>query len=349
MPDKSEKKIVYFLPYFPIEKEIRIGNILFWPFYRMRETYIEEENIRVPLEKIFGCYVNRDGEATRSITIASIGGQHFSPFSENELENLDSAVKVLAFASIIKNPYEFQYRNSENFQVYSQELVPGEETLTIFHRFRRSVYGGHVHSLGPYKFEQVKFIQPDSVLVSGTKELDQRMLGALEKILDSRRSNLDAERILRALEWFYFAHFDLRDIPDTVIVVMMATAFESLLNISDTGKTRDFIEKMEIFLVNKARGFLDGSAKKGISRRDWKRKARNYTKAGWWAHDFYGARSDIVHGRNWNLLYDGKSQLEIADLVFIECLKRKLEEKYLYIYSPEDEKFRKEICKAVGF
>ncbi len=103
----------------------------------------------------------------------------------------------------------------------------------------------------------MKFIQPDSVLICGTKEVDQRLLTALEKVLESRESDRDAERILRALEWFYFSNFDLRDIPDTAVIVMRATAFESLLDISGTA---DFVKKVEKFVAHKARRFLDESA-----------------------------------------------------------------------------------------
>src|SRR5262245_37163591 len=158
MPGESEieKKVVYFLPYLPIDKEIQVANILFWPFYRLKTKYVQEKSVRAHLEKIFGCYVDRDSEAVQSITIASTSGQLFFPFSDEERKKLALAVKALAFVSIVKNSYEYQYRNSENFQVYSQEFVPGEETLNVVHRFCRSAYGGYVHRLGPYKFEQIR-------------------------------------------------------------------------------------------------------------------------------------------------------------------------------------------------
>jgi len=59
-------------------------------------------------------------------------------------------------------------------------------------------------------------------------------------------------------------------------------------------------------------------------------------------------RSSIVHGDSWNLLHNGRSHIEIADLVFIECLKRKLEENGFYTYASDDKEFRKEIYKDIN-
>jgi hypothetical protein len=339
-------RVIYFLPYLPLEKEIRIGNMLFWPFHPLKGKYVNDAAILLQLEKVFRSYVDRSGGVTQSITIASIGKPQFRQFSGAELDNVDSAVKILAFASMMNIQYGYQYRNSENFQLYWQEFIPGEDMISMTHRFRRQAFGGYVQKLGPYKLEQVKFVQPESVLLAAATEISPGMLAGLEKILTRKGIDGDADRILRSLEWFYFSHFDIRDIPDTSVVVMMATAFESLLNLPFRGKTHEFAKTIEHCLVSKA-GFLDTAASLRTSRL-LGTKTYSYTKAGWWAYEFYGLRSEIVHGVTWNLMYEGKSQLEIADLVFIEVLKRKLEEKNLFKYMPRDEDFRKQIFKHVG-
>ena len=179
----NKTKTVYFLPYLPLEKEIRIGNMLFWPFHALNQKYIKNTAVLSQLEKIFGCYVDRNGDVTQSITIASIRKPQFRQFSGNELDNLDSAVKILAFASMMNNPYGYQYRNSENFQLYWQVFTPGEDTLSMTYRFRRKAFGGYVQNLGPYELEQVKFVQPESVLLAAATEVNPGMLAGLEKIL----------------------------------------------------------------------------------------------------------------------------------------------------------------------
>jgi hypothetical protein len=173
-------------------------------------------------------------------------------------------------------------------------------------------------------------------------------LAGCERVIQSRAANRNAERIIRSLEWFYFSHFDLRDIPDTAAAVMMSTAFETLFDLPENGKTERFIGSVQELLVTRAAGFLDPAASACTRRMNWRNRPREYNNAGWWAHDFYNLRSSIVHGSPWQLLHNGRSHLEIADLVFIECLKRKLQENRYYSYSAEDEEIRKEIYRRIN-
>jgi len=283
-----------------------------------------------------------------TITIASVRGRELLPLSTDEEQYLDAAVKAVALASIVKNIYGFQYRNSENFEVYTQELVQNQDEITLTYHFRRAAYGGYIHPQGPFPLTQLKFTQPQSVLLSGTRELDGRLLAGCERFIESRTVNQDAERIIRSLGWFYFSHFDLRDIPDTAAAVMMSTAFETLFDLPENRKTRRFIGAVEEFVVTRAAGFLDPAASARTRRMNWRNRPCEYNNAGWWAHDFYNLRSSIVHGSSWQLLHNGRSHLEIADLVFIECLKRKLQENGHYSYSGEDEEFRKEIYHRIN-
>src|SRR4029077_18101515 len=145
----NKTKTVYFLPYLPLEKEIRIGNMLFWPFHALNQKYIKNTAVLSQLEKIFGCYVDRNGDVTQSITIASIRKPQFRQFSGNELDNLE-------------------------------EFTPGEDMLSMTYRFRRKAFGGYVQNLGPYEPEQVKFVQPESVLLAAATEVNPGMLAGLE-------------------------------------------------------------------------------------------------------------------------------------------------------------------------
>jgi hypothetical protein len=348
MATAAQSRRIYFLPFFPLESELRVGDTLFWPFYQLKDTLIPDEGLRRDLERIFSCYVDHRGQILETITIASLHGPDLSPLSTDEEQYLDAAVKAVAFASIVKNVYRFQYRNSENFQVYTQELIPNQEEITLTYHFRRAAYGGYVHRQGPFPLTQTRFTQPQSVLLSGTRELDGRLLAGCGRVIEARAANQNAERITRSLEWFYFSHFDLRDIPDTAAAVMMSTAFETLFDLPENGKTERFIRSVEELLVTRAAGFLDAVASARNRRMNWRNTPREYNNAGWWAHNFYNLRSSIVHGSRWQFLHNGRSHLEIADLVFIECLKRKLQENGYYSYSAEDEEFRKEIYQRIN-
>jgi hypothetical protein len=115
MATAAQGRKIYFLPFFPLDSELRVGAVLFWPFYRLKDTLIPDQSMRRDLERIFSCYVDQHGNILETITIASVRGRELSPLSTNEEQYLDAAVKAVAFASIVKNIYRFQYRNAENF------------------------------------------------------------------------------------------------------------------------------------------------------------------------------------------------------------------------------------------
>ncbi len=137
------------------------------------------------------------------------------------------------------------------------------------------------------------------------------------------------ERIFRSLEFFRLTHTEVDlglNQPDTIAslskLVMMATAFEILLQFPESSKSNFFAEKIDNTI--KSDEFLMEE------RPNRKNKLIKRSKAGWWAWDFYKLRNRIVHGDKIELeelLYKKWITYNIvADLVFWEFIKRELYE-----------------------
>jgi hypothetical protein len=149
---------------------------------------------------------------------------------------------------------------------------------------------------------------------------DSNLLQGLGKCLSPQFSGDVRERIFRSLEWFRMAHMEGNEVSAFSKIVMMATAFEIFLQFPREGKRRHFVNFMEIRIAS-------SKFNKDV-RTSENRKSFNLSLAGCWAWDFYELRSRIIHGdqvadeelryRNW------LTHLIVADLVFLECVKREL-------------------------
>jgi hypothetical protein len=133
------------------------------------------------------------------------------------------------------------------------------------------------------------------------------------------------ERLFRSLEWFRLSHTESDEVSVLSRIVMMATAFEILLQVPN--------------VPNKKKWMAEDVAKRcatpkslKATRHDKKGKPYTYPKIAWWVWDFYDLRNKIVHGdgvppkllryqtskRKW------LTHLIVADIVFSECIAREL-------------------------
>ena len=134
------------------------------------------------------------------------------------------------------------------------------------------------------------------------------------------------DRLFRALEWFRLAHTEPDKVSSVSKVVMMATAFEIVLNLPMVGdKSVRFADEPE------KRCAITQSQRQ--TRLDKKGKNQTRTKVAWWGWDFYKQlRNAIVHGdairpRQLKYLYRTRtwlSKLIVADLVFWQCVTKDL-------------------------
>jgi hypothetical protein len=318
MTDKP--RVVQFLPWAGLKEEWIVGPVTFWPFATSAGTKVQDEGIRNHLSKYFACHVDQRGAPVKSVTVASNRAMDFREPTASEFKETRSACDAMIFSAIYPNAANaVKNKNgsmgppsADRFQLITQYFTPGKEDIAI--------RAGSLMS-GGWKLGEIRFSQP-WCLGGFFKAVDKKTLTALSKVFDPG-VNADAnDRLFRSLEWFRLAHTELDEVSPLSKVVMMATAFEILLEVPNTpNKALWIAEKIE----KQSRSDDSITETRELTL---KRKKENVTlcKAAWWAWDFYKSRNAVVHGddvKPTDLSFhapdmDWLTHLIVADLLFGE-------------------------------
>ncbi len=325
---------VSFLPYISLKNELIIDGFLFWDFHESKDTYLggnreEKEH----LERIFKQYVKHSkNEPIDSITVASFKHpNNFAPLKESQSKKLGDIVTILCFSSIVNNNSVNAFA-SDDFQLYTQNFRVGHYDIAPFS-------GSYIRrGAGGLKLEEVYFYTPFYINSGWAINYNEKLLRSLEDLLKDKNRKELCRLIVRSLEWVSFAHSNTEGFKYESRIIMMCVGFEILLG--GFGKRRDFIRKIHRYIntpipTNRRTRphppLMDGSGNELVS---------SPTDIEVWAYDFYGLRSNIVHGKEINKkdYYSRKKKLLFHQSirVFLECLKKKLESENLYNYNMAD-------------
>lgn len=312
---------VSFLPWADIKTKIQIGNITFFPFSKIKKK-IKDSVIKKHLRKYFHCYIDHNGKAVDTVTLCYFGDDIFKALNDEEYSELRNAVNVLIFCTVapsVKNAVCANNRSmgppsSDKFQLITQNFTPENDYI--------AVRAGSLLS-GGLEMRKVKFPKPFSI--GGAFGMrDNELINGFNRLYENNYLSEDQERILRSLEWFRLSHIENEDVSYLSKIVMMATAFEILLQVpmEVKGKKKWIATKLEEQAI---RSRLSKQTKK-----DNKGGKHRHSKLFWWAWDFYNLRNVIVHGDHIDLKkfrhsVKNKKWIShhiVADLIFLECIKR---------------------------
>jgi len=313
---------VCFMPWAGLDRELKLGPVAFWPFSTQAENWITDKAIREHLARYFRYYIDHQGRPVESVTICSHGPADFRQLGEQQAGEIRSAVDALIFSiicpatkmAVCANNNSMGPPSTERYQFIAQNFRPGEDHI--------AVRAGSVMS-GGWKIGQISFPRPWSI-GGAFANPDSRLLEAFTKFFEPGFPAEVKGRVLRSLEWFRFAHIGSDDVSWQSKVVMMATAFEIVLDVPDQSNKKGWIaDRLDT---------LCGT--EGTLREDRNIGSRqiNHTKIGWWGWDFYQLRNEIVHGdviRPEQLEYRTSTikwltHPIVADLAFWECIAREL-------------------------
>jgi len=300
---------VCFLPWYRIEKSLTIGPVTLWP-YEEAGYRIKDEKIKQWLDKYFQIYIDHTGKTVSTITICSINDDFV--YRENDFQQIRNAINCLIFAAIM--PQTLNGVRADNSSVGP----PSSDVFELVHQGFMldsdyiSVRAGSRLS-GGLKIGEVLFSRPWATGGSFIK-IDEEILEGLNNCFQTCMPRDAKHRIFRSLEWFRLAHTEsLGDLLSRV--VMMATAFEILLDMKSSMKARSFAEKVEETIATPS--FAKEERKVGI-------EVQEHTVAYGWAFNFYKLRNGIVHGDTIvsdQLKYkEWITHLIVADIVFWELL-----------------------------
>ncbi|HYK87231.1 MAG TPA: hypothetical protein VE398_00565 [Acidobacteriota bacterium] len=253
-----------------------------------------------------------------TISVCSHGPDDFRVLTAGEWLELRSAVDVLIFSSVapqtrlavIRNNRSWGPPSANRFELITQNFQVGDDHV--------AVRAGSLLSAG-YQLGQITFPEPWA-MGGGLFDYDKRLLDGFNKVFEPAFPAATRDRLFRSLEWFRLAHMEGAEVSDLSRIVMLATAFEILLQFPQEGKRQHFIKYAESVIASPA-------FKTGV-RMNPRGKSFTYSLAGCWASDFYELRSKIVHGdavTSTEVVYkDWITQFVVADMVFWECMVRTL-------------------------
>jgi len=320
----------HLLPYLPLKDDLQFGKVLLWSFYRKRDEYLADELIRKQMQRYVERYVDDPVkcEPVKCVMIASYNSpDYLEPLTREQLEEMENAVHSLCFCSLLEKFPLFSV-SSDNFQLLRQNFVPGDQGIAISSgSWIRSKESGMA-------VDEVLFVKPRYVRLPLQVCFDEKLLTALEESQKDESNTTFHRRVMRALEWVGYAYTNVDGFSYFSRIVMMATAFEILL---DGFKGRPgFVDKIEglVCFQREDTEVRSVVTKKGCHDEE-------HTLKGWWASEFYELRSRVVHG---NRLADddannskGQKYFSLAVEFFAECLRKILNEQRYYSYDDKNE------------
>lgn len=311
-----------FMPWASVEKEIKLGPVTFWPFSTQAMERVGDKATREHLGKCFRRYIDHQGRPVSTVTVCSHGTSDFRQLTPVEVAETRAAVDALIFSiicpatkvAVCANNESMGPPGAERYQLFVQNFRPGDDHVAV--RAGSALSGG-------WKISDISFQQPWGL--GGVFGLpNSELLGGFSNLFDTAFPVDARERLLRSLEWFRFAHTESDEVSGFSRIVMMATAFEIVLDVP---------------IVQDKSGWIADEVASRCAAVESIQETRNNNKApqtrpkiGWWAWDFYKLRNAIVHGdivKPERLRYhapgrDWLTQLIVADLVFWECVTRQL-------------------------
>ncbi len=331
LKDNNKNQIaVCIMPWAGLRETIQIGPVKFWPW---DENQVSDPEVKSRLNRYFKCFVDHYGHAVNTITVCSYGIKDFQLLTQQEYNTIRDAIDILVFSVICTQTKRAVCANNssigppatDRYQVIGQELRPEDPNLYIKAGSLLSVEEmNKAHISQPWCVGGFLGTDPNDELVS-----------AFSKLFDGDFPANVREQIFRSIEWFRLAHTEAEHVSDLSKLVMMATAFEILLEFPERGQTAYFAEQVDKHL----------RLKESILKKRPDKNGKEYEAclAAWWAWDFYDLRSRIVHGdtitvedlryKNW------LTHLIVADLVLRELVMR-----ILYQYGCFGEKLRRNVA-----
>ena len=216
---------VMFMPWADLKKETKVGPFSVWAWDKSR---VSDKAIADHLDHYFNSHIDHYGQPVSSVTILS-ADDTFAPTTARAMEKARFAADILLFAVVypgVKATVRNDTRNmppptTDCFQLVKQRFTPGDTSFAV--HVGGSVHAGQIGKLKvtcPCDLGGIGF--PDDDLLQGLGRLFGRKVKA-----DVRT------RVARSLEWFRLAHTSGDGASALTKIVMMATAFEILLQIPE--------------------------------------------------------------------------------------------------------------------
>ncbi len=337
-------------PYFPANSiDLRLNRLHLFNFWEFKDAYIPDAKLKAMIEKLASLYVDTNRDRLHSLTISIIDDDYsFEQLPKEQIADLQRYASALMYCSLIKNSH-WTTCVPEHFTLIHQNFKLDEDAIA----YRTGSY----HTVTNWQpFERTRLIRPDYIEPAVLNyRYDPKLLTAFTNMVDSH--DHEDDYIFRVLDWVRYAFLNSEGYNYESRNVMMATAFEILFKLQRSDKTANFanaleellrVNQMEVFdsSQNRPQTGLNTSQRvdgNGNPRSDRRGNVILHTVYGWWARDYYGLRSKVVHegvvqrGELFN--HNGIEHLKIALRMMTFCFYRILENKGHLVHGSNPQKW----------
>ena len=304
--------------------------VLPWPFPQLKSNLKLDKPFKTQLQKIFNSYKDPEGNPVHELSVVGFRIKLFKGLLPKEDQEIAELIRLLSFSVMAENDYYQQvgqYFNATHFQSFYQRFQVGSQEIAPRTRRRD---GSTLH--GGYKHGELKFSMPLEAATNLKARPNIPLLQSLVKCL--RQDTSDAAAIRGAINWFFLANTDSNSVTPETEIIMMSSAFETLLQVQDQREKKKAL--MDRLPGLSASSLVKEAVRKGT---DGKRQKRSWKV--WWIDEFYWLRNKIIHGgklvpkpKKWTV----NEHLTIAAMVLANGVKLKLANLGFYTLEPRDKK-----------
>ena len=240
---KNESVMVCIMPWAGLKRELQIGKIRFLPRDHIKTKNIGIQNL---LTDYFKGFVDDHGNPVNTIAICSYEGKAFIDLCEDQWQQMRFARNALVFSVICPQVLLSIRGNStglcsaERFYVIGQRLCIGHRNIYI-----KAGYNLKIGQMG-----YTKISKPQQVADKSMAQPNEELMQGFDRLASNVSFTDLQRRLFQSLEWFRLAHVEADQVSELSKIVMMATAFEVLLNLSVSDKSIDFAQKVEKWLAS---------------------------------------------------------------------------------------------------
>lgn len=331
------QKLVAFLPWVKLGSPVTVRSVTYQPF-EVGRTDVEEPlvGLRAPLTRILSSYVDFLDRPVRSCVVVLNADRKPSwNLVREDFEDVQWSTSLMFLATYAQNEYFQQlpkYVNRAMFDLYWQGFTEPIEFITLSAQRR----GGELLIAG-YKHGQIKLTVPIQADSRDPITPDIGFLQALQ--VAEAAGSATIRRLKAALSFFSLASTDSEAMVPEAEVILMASAFEQLLEGYGAwklgGKFSDLFNPFGAVTVTQAlptRGGIVVNPKYESAQKAWFVHRK-------WIEELYDLRSAFAHGnapsaRSWGWLRP--EHLVIAAFTFPLTVKLCLKQEGHYTLTRDD-------------
>lgn len=279
-------------PWLQLKKQIDFPSVSFVPIGDEIGFAHLSESATTQIKLILSSYVDLTNQPVPACTIAVRKTDNsIHDLNDQEFEDALEYSLLLFFCTWAKNDYIQvlgNYVNSSIFEILGQRVVANNSKDLALNTKRRD---GRTLGAG-YKHGTVRFSAPPHYDRSASIEPD---IDLLDSLIEARSTNTQLyKNILASLNFVQLANTDRNFMRGDAEVILMSSAFETLFEVSDQGKAKEFATKFSNLFDEHSKN-LNDAIKSNRLQSVPDEMAGNWLITKAWAFEFYKLRNHYIH------------------------------------------------------